>query len=405
MDYQESLDWLYSTQDFGVKLGLDNSKELLRKFLAYPSYNVKVIHVAGTNGKGSVCAMIEMLIRGSGFRAGLFTSPHLVHFRERMKVNSIMISEQECAGYLTKLRELSERMEHHPTFFELTMAMAMRFFKDQGAEYIVLETGMGGRLDATTAVPADLCVITPIAMDHSEWLGDSIEQIALEKAGIMLEGVPVIISKQDSEAETVLLEEANMKRSTVSVVDEPLVGYSIGIPGQHQRYNANVAVSAVHEIGIHLNYDTVKQCLEHVYWPGRFEEVRGGEYPIVIDGAHNPQAAAALVETWQVEYPNSKPIILFGAVECKDIAGVFDHLKRLSGHFILTPIDSPRTMSVEQLKEGLSEVEHIETCNNVGEALAYANEQNRPLLIAGSLFLVGEVKARLENDDFERSAQ
>jgi len=405
MNYDEAIKWLYSTQDFGIKLGLENPKELLRKFLANPDYNTKVVHVAGTNGKGSTCAMIEMLIRGAGYRTALFTSPHLVHFRERIKVNSIMISEQKCADYLTQLRVISEKMAHHPTFFEITLALAMRYFREQGAEYIILETGMGGRLDATTAVQADVCVITPIGMDHSEWLGDTIEEVAMEKAGIMLEGVPIISAKQQEEARVVLLEEANVKRCPIQIIDEPLVGYSIGITGEHQRYNANVAVHAVYEVGIQLNYDLVKESLKYVYWPGRFEEIRNSENPMVIDGAHNPHAVEALVNTWQTEYPDLKPIIVFGAVESKDVEGALSMLKQLGDQFILTPVNSPRSYPTEKLKQALGNVGNVTECENLEQVLELEEVRCNPVLVVGSLFLIGQLKALVEDGVFEPSLQ
>jgi dihydrofolate synthase/folylpolyglutamate synthase len=148
---------------------------------------VKVIHVAGTNGKGSTCAMIESIARATGTRSGLFTSPHLIDYRERIQINGEHIPELNCAAMLTELRTICERFEHHPTFFEITLALAMRWFREQRCELIVLETGMGGRLDATTAVPADVRVITPIGLDHTQWLGETLEEIAAEKAGIFVE--------------------------------------------------------------------------------------------------------------------------------------------------------------------------------------------------------------------------
>jgi dihydrofolate synthase / folylpolyglutamate synthase len=408
MNYKEAIDWIYSTQTFGIKLGLENSKELLRKFLAFPAYDTKVLHVAGTNGKGSVCAMMEMLVRGAGYRTGLFTSPHLVHFRERIRVNSVMISEEECARYLSNLRILAEGMAYHPTFFELSLAVAMRFFKDQGVEYIILETGMGGRLDATTAVPADVCVITPIGMDHSEWLGDTLEKIALEKAGIMLPGVPVICSPQTPEVTQVLLEEANMVRCSITVLEEPLLGYSIALAGEHQKYNANVAVHAVHQAGVYLNYDTVKNSLDRVYWPGRFENLGDYDSPIVLDGAHNPHAAEALAATWKLEYPKRKPVIIFGAVDGKDIVGVLQHIAPIAETLIFTPIDSPRSLSAEELEAGLqkSGIEVPYHClDSLKQAWIKANELELPILITGSLFLIGEAKSMLQDQVLETSFQ
>ena len=196
MEYQESLDWLYSTQTFGIKLGLDRPKRLLRQFFANPTPTTKVIHVTGTNGKGSTCAIIDALARAAGLRCGLFTSPHLVDFRERIRINEEMIPETKVLSSLIELRQLLADWEHHPTFFEITLAVAMRHFKESECDLIILETGMGGRLDATTAIPANVCAITPIALDHSEWLGDTIEKIAAEKAGIICEGKPILRAKQ-----------------------------------------------------------------------------------------------------------------------------------------------------------------------------------------------------------------
>jgi dihydrofolate synthase/folylpolyglutamate synthase len=380
----------------------------LRKFLAYPAYQTKVIHVAGTNGKGSICAMMEMLVRGAGHRTGLFTSPHLVHFRERIVVNSVMISEEECAAYLTKLRHLAEGMAYPPTFFELSLALAMRFFKDQGVEYIILETGMGGRLDATTAVPADICVISPIGMDHSQWLGDTLEEIAAEKAGIMLPGVPVISSAQTPEVTQVLLEEANVTRCPISMIEEPLRGYSVALLGEHQKYNANVAVQAVHEAGVYLNYDTVKECLKYVSWPGRFENVGDYDSPVVLDGAHNPQAAEALAAAWELEFPKRKPVVIFGAVEGKDISGVLKHIGSFAEKLIFTPIDNPRSLGHKELEVGWRE-SGVElpflSVDSLEQAWAMARELELPILVAGSLFLIGQIKSMLGDEVLEKSSQ
>ena len=204
MNYREALAWLYATQRFGIKLGLENIERLLA---ALPGSGLetaapcKVIHVAGTNGKGSVCAMIDAIARTAGHRTGLFTSPHLVSFRERVRVDGKKISEGEVAGGLTEIRELIRDWDPHPTFFEIATALALQHFQKTRCEILVLETGMGGRLDATNAVQSSVSVITPIDFDHEKWLGHSIDQIAKEKAGIIKPRTPVISAPQRPEAE------------------------------------------------------------------------------------------------------------------------------------------------------------------------------------------------------------
>lgn len=404
MNYQESLDWLYSTQNFGIKLGLDAPRHLLRQFLANPKRDTQVIHVAGTNGKGSTCALIDSVARATGLRCGLFTSPHLVDYRERIRVNGAMISRQAVAKSLTELRDLVAEWEHHPTFFELTLAVAMLHFKQSECDLIILETGMGGRLDATTAVPADVCVITPIALDHSDWLGDTLEKVAYEKAGIIVEKKPIISAMQDRDASIVIAEQADQMRAPLTVVDQALCGYPIALTGQHQAHNAALALEAVSQLGIDLNYDTVHYGLSKVRWPGRFETL--SEKPLtIIDGAHNPHAAAALVATWQQQYGGRPANLIFGAVESKDIGGVLSELCQIAESIHLVPIDSPRSLTTEQLAEQLPPETSAIHYASLEECLQQLDVLDNPRLIAGSLFLIGQAKALFQNDQYQSSSQ
>ena len=398
MTYKESIDWLYSTQQFGIKLGLEQPRRLLRETLSFPKPGVKVIHVAGTNGKGSTCAIIDALARACGTRSGLFTSPHLIDYRERIQIGGIHISEQTCARYLTEIKEQVEQWEHHPTFFELTLAVAMRYFREKDCELIILETGMGGRLDATTAVPADVAVITPVAMDHAQWLGDTLDKVAAEKAGIIVPNKPVISSPQAPAAWSVIEQEANEQRSPLEFITEPLTGYSINLPGPHQRQNAAVAIQAAQKAGLPLNSDIVRQALTSVSWPGRFECIENT--PIILDGAHNPHAAEALVETWKHEFPERKAHLIFGSVEDKDCNKVLDILATITEHIYLTAINSPRSLSTETLASSLPAHAPAHSCHEgLGDAIAAAGKSNCPILIAGSLFLIGQAKALLNEQD------
>lgn len=405
MTYQEALDWLYSTQTFGIKLGLDGPKRLLRQFLANPKRDTKVVHVAGTNGKGSTCAIIDSLARSTGLRCGLFTSPHLIDFRERILVNGEMIPEDKVTNCLNELREMLAEWEHHPTFFELTLAIALRHFKESECDLIILETGMGGRLDATTAVPADVCVITPIALDHSDWLGDTLEKVAGEKAGIILDGIPVISAKQQREAAMVIAEEADEKHAPLQLVSGPLTGYSINLAGQHQAENAKVAIEATSALGIHLSFDTVQYALSNLSWAGRFETLSKSPH-VIIDGAHNPHAADALVATWKQNFGDRKATLVFGAVDDKDVSNVLEILCEISDEIHLTPLDSPRTMNSESLEALLASSElPIHSHPNLESCLASLNQHPSSVLIAGSLFLIGEAKALAEQSSFQRSTQ
>ncbi len=403
MHYREAIDWLFSTQMFGIKLGLDGPRHMLKEYLAYPAHGVTVIHVAGTNGKGSTCAMIDSITRACGKRCGLFTSPHLIDFRERIKVSSREIPEDACASMLTELREICEKMETHPTFFEITVVLAMRWFRKCECEVIILETGMGGRLDATTAVPADICVITPIGLDHMQWLGDTLEKIAMEKAGIFVTGKPIISAPQTPGVRFVFEKEANQLRAPIEFIEEPLLGYPMALAGEHQKWNAALAVAACHRAGFHLSSDSVRYGLSSVDWPGRFERIRPG---IVLDGAHNPQSAGVLAATWREFYQEKKAALVFSAVGGKDIDGILAILAPLASRIFLCPVDTPRAVSASDLAVHLPEnAPPHEVFDTFGKAFAAAVSHEDPVLVAGSLFLVGEARAFLTDGDFQSSNQ
>lgn len=403
MNYQEAIDWLYSTQQFGIKLGLEPTKRLLRETLSYQRPGTTVVHVAGTNGKGSTCSMLDALARGCGVRTGLFTSPHLVSYTERIRVSGAEIPEETVAGILTDLKELVKDWEHHPTFFELTLALAMRYFREQRCELIILETGMGGRLDATTAVPADVAVITPIAMDHAQWLGDDLTKIAHEKAGIIVPNKPVFSSKQEPAAHTVIEQTANERICPIEFITEPLTGYSINLPGEHQQFNAALAISVGHHIRLPLNSDIVRQALEKVQWPGRFESLPNTN--IILDAAHNPHAATALVNTWNENFPDQKAQLIFGAVEGKSHEQTLRILAPIAEHIHLVPTNSPRGLDPSILAESLPKDAPLHsTYQDVQEALEQTSSSPQTL-IAGSIFLIGHVKGIMENTQTRSSSQ
>lgn len=387
MTYEESLDWLYSTQTFGIKLGLEAPTRLLREFLAFPAHTTKVIHVAGTNGKGSTCAIIDSLGQNLALRTGLFTSPHLIDYRERVRVSGLEISEEKTAKLLTELRELVSDWEHHPTFFELTLALAMRHFRDSKCDLIILETGMGGRLDATTAVPADVCALTPISLDHTQHLGTTLDAIAREKAAIALHGKPLLSSAQEPEAEKAIRQIANETQAPLTFVNQPLTGYSLNLSGPHQKSNATLACEAIIAAGYHLTFDCVQYSLQNIQWPGRFERVSEN---LILDAAHNPHAAHALVETWKIEYPNQKATLIYGSADDKATQEVLEILSEITEHTHLVPVDSDRSLPPEQHQPSTPSTVH----QSLPDALEATS--GKLTLLTGSLFLLGEAKAYFE---------
>ena len=411
MTYAEAIAWLFSTQMFGIKLGLEGPRRLLKEFLAYPKHGVTVIHVAGTNGKGSTCAMMDAIARACGQRSGLFTSPHLIDYRERIKVAGQEIPEADCAVGLTELRAICERLDPHPTFFEISLALALRWFSRCECELIILETGMGGRLDATTAVPADVCVITPIGLDHTEWLGDSLAQIAAEKAAIRVPGKPALSAPQHEDVRQVLEQAASELRAPLEFIEDPLHGYSVALAGPHQRWNAALAVAALHRAGIALSYDSIQYALSNMRWPGRFEvfpatAVAGASQPVVLDGAHNPHAAEVLAATWQTAFPGQLAAMVFSAVAAKDIAGILARLAPLASNIFFCPVANPRAVSGAELAAALPPgAPPHQAFGDFAAAFAAALATGAPVLVAGSLFLVGEARAALTDARFQSSAQ
>lgn len=407
MTYTEAIDWLYSTQSFGIKLGLENPSRLLREFLAFPKHSTKVIQVAGTNGKGSTCAFIDSLARATSARSGLFTSPHLVSYRERIQVNGQQMPEADIANGLSELRELVSDWEHHPTFFELTLALAMRYFREQDCEIIVLEVGMGGRFDATSAVPSNISVLTPVDLDHQQWLGETLAEIAGEKSAIFRKGHPAISAAQDPEAALVVEQTANQTQAPLTWVKQPLLGYPLGILGEHQADNAALALEALHAAGYQLNYDTVLEGLSKARHPGRFEVLTlASGQKVIFDIAHNPHATKSLVASLITHFPTAKPILIFGAAGSKEISSMLAMLAEAVTEIHFSPINSPRSTPTEELQAALPSEIQIESNQqaNLQEALAAC--QDSPLvLITGSAFLVGEAKAFLASQSHRSTEQ
>lgn len=396
------LDWLYGTQFSGVKLGLQNMKRLLAAFPP-PDKAAKVIHVAGTNGKGSICAFADSLLRAHGLRTGLFTSPHLVRFHERIRVDGEPIPEEALEFQLGEIREIVSGWDPVPSFFENTLALALRHFERCGVDAIVLETGLGGRLDATnTVAPVAVSVIAAIDYDHQRFLGNTLAEIAGEKAGIFKAGTPVVAAPQLPEARDVLESRARQVGCALSFVDSPYAG-TLGLSGEHQRLNAAVAIRAVAAAGLQVNESVAARALAETFWPARFQRF-GDDERFIVDAAHNPAAAAVLRETWRQVYSEERATIILGCAEDKAIGEILSNLQPICRQLILTPIPSPRAASIDAMRSAAQQsgIRDPSTAVSLAEALALAQRRSDRILICGSIFLAGEAVARLTGQALPR---
>lgn len=439
------LDWLFSTQFMGVKLGLETTKRLLETLvgidLERPPF--QIIHVAGTNGKGSTCAFAEQILRSSGVRTGLFTSPHLIHFRERMRVNGEAIALELLNEELLWLKDQVALWDPHPSFFELTLALAMRHFVREKVDVVVLETGMGGRLDATNALPKDVAALTVIGMDHAQFLGDSLTTIAGEKAGIICCGCNVVVAEQQRSVVEVFSQRAQQKEVSSFEVVEPLpVEVKLGLIGKHQYANAAVAKAAVEALArveescVSIEEGVLYQALASTKWLGRFDVREQGKF--VFDGAHNQLAALALKEAWQQQFADEKALLICGLVN-KEVEKILACWKELAAEVWFVPVASPRSSDPEQLAKvwqslaqenleqekaeregeegklgeerdvgiarGSDDKVQVFAKESLQEVLQQARQQQRRVLVAGSLFLIGEALAVLQETSLPRTTE
>jgi dihydrofolate synthase/folylpolyglutamate synthase len=395
--------WLYTTQLHGIRLGLENIRRLVDE-LGITLRGPKFLHVAGTNGKGSVCAMLDAICRAAGKRTGLFTSPHLVTFRERIRVNGEMIGETEVARGLTAMRELTADWEFAPTFFELTTALALLHFQEKECEVVVFETGLGGRLDATNVVTPAVSIITPIALDHQQYLGDTLAAIAAEKAGIFKPDVPAVSAPQPDEvAQTLRLHAREIGALTLDFVTAPWTDGPVNLAGSHQRWNAALAAHALALSGLGIHAPEIARGLATVEWPGRFQ--RHGAR-LILDGAHNPAAAVRLAETWREEFRDEQATLILGVLADKDLREICAALLPLAARVIAIPVRSPRTRPVEEVRAVVRDLSPATPCiaaDDVASAQTQAAAHPERTLLCGSLFLVGE--ALTHDPNSERSAQ
>lgn len=355
------------------RLGLERISELMER-LGNPQDAVSVVHVAGTNGKGSTCVFTASILQAAGYRTGLFTSPAILDFTDRIKVNGENITMGQLTDVTLEVRAQADKMEDHPTEFELMTAVAFLFFARKHCDICVVEVGMGGRLDSTNIVkhPA-VCAIAPIALDHMAYLGDTIAAIAKEKAGIIKPGVPVVSAAQERDADTVIRRTVGEKDTTIRFVrNSDVLGtsddfsyyleptwehFQLGMLGSYQPQNAALALEIVftlREEGWDIPDEAIREGLAAARWPGRFE-VLGDNPPFIVDGGHNPQGARALVDSLKQWYPERPVFYVMGVLADKDYDAMLDELigYRLSRAFFTVAPPNPRALSAEDLAEAV----------------------------------------------------
>jgi len=437
MTYSEAIQFLYGLRLFGAKFGLKNTFKLAA-LAGNPQDRLRFIHVAGTNGKGSTCAILESIYRAAGLRTGLFTSPHLVSFRERIQVNRQLISEDDVVRLVEELRRTGvapvsiqeipesktkdgDRRDACPTFFEFITVMALKYFAEQKCDLVIWETGLGGRLDATNIVTPLASVITNIQFDHQQWLGDTLDKIAAEKAGVIKSGVPVITAADEPEALAVIEKTAREKNATlIKVISANKLAAlfrgaaTLPLLGDHQKLNATLALATVEALQNKLPVieAAVRTGLETVNWPGRLQLVAlpNGQR-ILLDGAHNVAGAKALREVLMgtsgtasancernVSLAGLAPgapqkcTLILGVLQDKDWRHICETLAPMAARIFTVPVASERTADARELAAACRTANpavEMAACNSLRSALDRA-ASDRFVVVTGSLYLVGE---------------
>ena len=405
----DPLPWLFALEQFGIKFGLDNISTMAAA-LGHPERAFRSVHIAGTNGKGSVTAMVDAALRAAGHRSARYTSPHLVDLSERFVIDGRPVTSAALAAAVTDVRDAIDRLrasgalDVQPTFFEVTTAIAFELFRRAGVEVAVLEVGLGGRLDATNIVaPPELIAtaITSIAFDHQLYLGNTLREIAIEKAGIIKPGVPVVLGPLEPEASEAI-EEVAASRGAEIVRARPADcdGMIIGLAGTHQRANAAVALQLLRSLdarGISIPPAAIAAGLARPEWPGRLEVRRfpdGRE--LLLDAAHNPAGAASLASYLKAAGGEPRPFV-FAAMRDKDVTGMFAALLPAAGRPILTRASNARSADPEILARQARAIAPslpIEIASSLDAALAAAWRASPRIVVAGSIFLLGDVLKR-----------
>lgn len=427
MNYQETLAYLDSLNTFGIKLGLVRITRLL-ELLENPQDKYKTIHVTGTNGKGSTTTMLTAILTNAKIKTGMYTSPHLVSYTERMQIDGNYISENEFADCIEVVKEKVETMiaegEENPTQFEVITAAAFYYFAKMQVEYAVIEVGLGGLLDSTNVIVPEVSVITNVTLEHADRCGGTLEGVAEHKAGIIKDGVPVVTAAKGIALE-IIQEKAREKNADVFVAGEDftsefksfatqkqcltfnsgMVGvsstYCLGVLGEHQIENSSIAIMTALILATNekrITSEGMQKALSEVSWPGRFEVMQQSDGKvIIIDGAHNNAGAEVLRKNLDKYFPEKEIVFLLGILEDKDVKGIIQHLVREENIVVVTKPDSNRAAAPSEVAKQIVATQ-VEAIENIEVALKRAQElatNEKVLCIAGSLYLIGVVRSLL----------
>lgn len=420
MTGQGAVDYIHSYNWLGSRPGLSRTSELLSR-LGHPERELRFVHIVGTNGKGSTAAMLESILCEAGQITGLYTSPYLWRFHERIRVNGVEITDAELGEATDYVRRFAEEMEDHPTEFELVTCIALEHYRRRGCGIVVLEAGLGGRLDSTNAIPApEVAVVTNIGLDHTELLGDTVEKIAAEKGAVIKPGCEAVLYGQTESVEAVIAGLCRTQGVPLTVADftqlrvreddrggqcfdyGDLSGLSICLLGAHQRNNAAVALETVFALrrrGWVIPEEAIRRGLAQAQWPGRFEIL--GERPwFVVDGGHNPQCAATVYANLEAYFPGEKAVFLIGVLADKDYVGLTQQIAGKASAFVAVSPDSPRALPAEELAGHLARYGlPVTACGSIAEGVAKASMLAGPsglVCALGSLYMAGAVRAAFD---------
>lgn len=417
MTYQEALTYIHSISWRGSKPGLERISGMMEQ-LGNVQEDLKFIHIAGTNGKGSVSAMLSSVLTAAGYRTGLFISPYIMRFNERMQVNGMPISDEELAEIIAEVQPVAESMAERPTEFEIITAAAFLWFARQKCDIVVLETGLGGRLDATNLISKNVCaVITNLGMDHTEYLGNTLGEIAGEKCGILKPGCPVVAYRSAPEAMKVIRARAKELECPVRTADfgkikalsaalqgqtfqyKQFPELTVHLLGAHQLKNAAVAletISVLRKAGWEIPDEAVVQGMDATRWPGRFEVLQDNPL-VIVDGAHNPQGVESLIAAVKEYLPGQHIVCVTGVLADKDWKPMMDRLKTVVSDFVAVTPDSPRALGNVRLARYLTDRQHwVSVADDVEKGLTGALERAKAtggmVLACGSLYMAADVR-------------